>query len=179
LPAAETAADYRTTPANTSVATTNDRLCGVPKYGEYSNLKWPLGLQGYFDYDEAVACAQVKNKPILMIFKGEHCAKCREMEANIWTDAEVLRLMNERFVLLALYTDVKIPLPEDEYFTSAVDGKLKKTLGQKNADIEITRYRTNEFPYYAILDSNGKTVGQPVGYTGDVEKFRSFLHTEF
>jgi thiol:disulfide interchange protein DsbD len=176
LPAEETAATQKNT-TNAPAAPAYDRLCGVPKYSEYPNLKWTAGLQGYFHYDDAIACAQAKNKPILMIFKGEHCAKCREMEANIWTDAEVLRLMNERFVLLALYTDVKIPLPENEYFISTFDGKLKKTLGQKNADMEIIRYQTNEFPYHAILDSNGKTIGQPLGYTNEVEIFRDFLNS--
>ncbi|MDR3093074.1 MAG: thioredoxin family protein [Bacteroidales bacterium] len=148
-------------------------LCGVPKYGD--KLSFPLGLRGYFDYDEAIACAQKQNKPILMIFKGHGCAKCREMEANIWTDAETLALLNGKFVLLALYTDDNTPLTETEFFTSAFDGKVKKTLGQKNTDIEITRYQTNAFPYYAILTPDGETIGNPMGYTNKVEEFRDFL----
>ncbi|MDR0815159.1 MAG: thioredoxin family protein [Bacteroidales bacterium] len=149
------------------------QLCGVPKYSD--KLSFPLGLQGYFDYDEAIACAKKQNKPVLMVFKGHGCAKCREMEANIWTDGEVLNLLNEKFILLALYTDDDTPLPEAAHFTSAFDGKVKKTLGQKNTDIEITRYQTNAFPYYAILTPDGETVGKPMGYTGKVEEFRDFL----
>ena len=152
-----------------------DHLCGIPKYSDHANLSWPHGLQGYFDYDEAIACAKEKNKPVLMIFKGHACAKCREMEAIVWRDSEILRLMNDRFVLLALYTDDTTPLPQSEYITSTFDGKVKKTMGQKNADIEATRYRANTFPYHAILNTKGETIGQPMGFTSDVEEFRDWL----
>ena len=152
-----------------------DHLCGIPKYSDHADLGWSHGLQGYFDYDEAVACAKEKNKPVLMIFKGHACAKCREMEAIVWIDTEVRQLMNDRFILLALYTDDTTPLPEDEYVRSTFDGKVKKTMGQKNADLEITRYQVNAFPYHAILDTNGETIGQPMGYTSSVEEFKSWL----
>jgi thiol:disulfide interchange protein DsbD len=154
-----------------------DHLCGVPKYSDHANLSWPHGLQGYFDYDEAVACAKEKNKPVLMIFKGHTCAKCREMEAIIWPDPDVLRLMNDRFILLALYTDDTAPLPENEWITSTFDGKVKKTMGQKNMDMEITHYQVNAFPYHAILNVTGETIGKPMGYTSNAEEFRDWLKT--
>jgi thiol:disulfide interchange protein DsbD len=160
---------------HTPVAPSYNRLCGVPRYGDHSNLGWPLGLQGYFDYDEAIACAKKQNKPLLMIFKGHGCAKCREMETNVWPDAEIFGLMNSQFVLLALYTDDNSPLPENEYVTSAFDGKVKKTMGQKNADFEITRYGINTFPYYAILDTNGEDIVPPTGYTKKTEEFKNWL----
>ncbi|MDR2037484.1 MAG: thioredoxin family protein [Bacteroidales bacterium] len=151
-----------------------NHLCGIPKYSDHANLSWPLGLQGYFDYDEAFNCAKEQNKPVLLIFKGHACAKCKEMEANIWPDAEALNLMNQRFVLLALYTDDTTTLPEDEHITSSFDGKVKKTMGQKNADLQITRYQINTIPYYVILDIKGETIAK-MGYTKDVEEFRDFL----
>ncbi len=152
-----------------------DRLCGTPKYGDNTELSWPLGLQGYFDYDEAVACAKEKNRPVLMIFKGHTCAKCMEMESTVWPDPEVLRLMNEKYILLALYTDDTTPLPESEYITSAFDGKVKKTMGQKNLDLEITRFQKNSQPYHVILSPDGETIGTPMGYTKSAEEFKEFL----
>ena len=157
------------------LAQSPDHLCGVPKYSDHADLSWPHGLQGYFDYDEAIACAKEKNKPALMIFKGHACAKCREMEAVVWPDPEVLRLMNDRFILLALYTDDTTPLPENEYITSNFDGKVKKTMGQKNADIEATRYGVNTVPYHVILNANGETIGKPMGYTSSTEEFKIWL----
>ena len=153
----------------------NDALCGVPRFSENTRLSWPHGLQGYFDLDEALACAKEKNKPVLLIFKGHACAKCREMEALVWTDPEILQLMNTRFILLGLYTDDNTRLPENEWITSTDDGRLKRTMGQKNADFQITRYNVNAFPYHAILDFNGETIGSTMGYTSNIEEFKNWL----
>jgi thiol:disulfide interchange protein DsbD len=173
LPAAQNNRTGGTTQA--MLTQTPDHLCGVPRYSDHADLTWPHGLKGYFDYDEALACAKEKNKPVLMIFKGHACAKCREMEAIVWPDPETLRLMNDRFILLALYTDDTTPLPDSEYITSSFDGKVKKTMGQKNADLEQTRYRINSFPYHVILNPNGETIGKPLGYTSDPQQFRDWL----
>ncbi len=171
LPAAKN--DRMGTVQQTGLIPSPNHLCGVPKYSNH--LSWPLGLQGYFDYDEAIACAKEKNKPVLMIFKGHACAKCKEMEALIWPNAEILNLMNDRFILLALYTDDNTPLSKNEYITSTFDGKVKKTMGQKNADLEISRYNINTYPYHVMLNTNGETIGKPMGYTGSVEEFRNWL----
>ena len=152
-----------------------DHLCGFPRFSDHANLSWPHGLKGYFDYDEAIACAQEKNKPVLMIFKGHACAKCREMEALVWPNPEILRLMNDRFILLALYTDDTSPLPENEWITSTNDGRLKRTMGQKNADLQITRFRVNAFPYHVILNPSGETIGNTLGFTSNVEEFANWL----
>ena len=161
--------------AQALITQTPDHLCGVPRYSDHPKLKWSNGLRGYFDYDDAIACAKEKNKPVLMIFKGHGCAKCREMEATVWTDYEILRLMNDRFILLALYTDDNTPLPENEWITSSHDNKIKKTMGQKNADFEITHFHVNAFPYYVVLNTNGETIGEPMGYTSSVEEFKNWL----
>ena len=158
-----------------TITLSSEHLCGIPRYSDNARLSWPHGLQGYFDYDEAIACAKEKNKPVLLIFKGHACAKCREMEAIVWTDPEILHLMNERFILLGLYTDDKTRLPENEWITSTYDGREKRTMGQKNADYQITRYHVNAFPYHVIIDTNGETIGQTMGYTSNVEEFKNWL----
>ena len=154
-----------------------DHLCEDPKYSERPGLYWSHGLKGYFDYEQALACAKEKNKPVLLIFKGHACTKCREMEAIVWIDPEILRLMNERFILLALYTDDTTQLPENEWITSTNDGRIKRTMGQKNADFQITRYQANTFPYHVILNANGETIGPTMGYTSSVEEFRNWLNS--
>ena len=175
LPAAD---NYRTSVSSQAIITqSHDHLCETPKYSDRPGLSWPHGLQGYFDYNQAIACAKEKNKPILMIFKGHACAKCREMEALVWTDSEILRLMNDRFILLGLYTDDTTPLPENEWITSTYDGRVKRTMGQKNADFQITRYNINAFPYHVILDTNGETIGNTMAFTSNVEEFKNWLKT--
>ena len=170
---------YRMTDATSQYVVTQlpDHLCGVPKYSDNTRLGYPYGLSGYFDYDEALICAREKNKPVLLIFKGHACPKCREMEALVWSDPEILRLMNEQFILLALYTDDTTPLPENEWITSTQDGRIKRTMGQRNADFQITRYDTNAFPYHAILNANGETVGETIAFTSSIEVFANWLKT--
>ena len=38
-------------------------------------------------------------------------------------------------------------LPENEWITSTLDGKVKKTIGKLNEDLEISKFKTNALPY--------------------------------
>jgi thiol:disulfide interchange protein DsbD len=73
----------------------------------------------------------------------------------------------------ALYTDDKTELPQTEWYTSAFDGKLKKTMGQQNLDYLMTRYKVNSTPFFAI--EGGKS-NATLGYTADTEEFLRFLN---
>ena len=67
--------------------------CGTPKYGNF--LELPYGIQGYFDYEQALACAKKQDKPLFIDFTGHGCVNCREMEAAVWSDPEVLKKLKE------------------------------------------------------------------------------------
>ena len=94
----------------------NYTLCEDPKYGDFLHL--PHGLKGYFDYDQALACAREQGKPLFIDFTGHGCTNCREMEAVVWSHPEVLRRLKEDYVIAALYVDDKTKLPESEWYTS-------------------------------------------------------------
>jgi thiol:disulfide interchange protein DsbD len=157
------------TPGSTIPST----LCDKPKYNEF--LKLPHGLQGYFDYNQALACAKKQNKPLFIDFTGHGCVNCREMEANVWSDPRVLKRLREGFVMAALYVDDKSEVPEKEWFTSTYDGKVKKTIGKQFADLQITRFHVNSQPYYVLLDTSGNLLVKPRAYDLDVDAFISFL----
>ncbi|GAH75910.1 unnamed protein product, partial [marine sediment metagenome] len=116
-------------------------LCDDPKYADFLHL--PYGLTGYFDYPQGLACAKALNKPVLLDFNGHACSNCKEMEAKVWSDPDVLKRLKENFVIVALYIDDRTKLPEDEWVNSGFDGKIKKTIGKKNADFQISRFRIN------------------------------------
>lgn len=149
-------------------------LCETPKYGDF--LELPHGLKGYFDYKQAIACAKTTGKPVFIDFTGHGCVNCREMEANVWANAEVLQKLKNDFIVLAIYVDDKTELPKNQWYTSKYDGKLKKTLGKQNADFQIEKFKTNAQPYYAIVDANGDLLAQPIAYNLDVANFLSFLN---
>ncbi|PTN09873.1 cytochrome c biogenesis protein CcdA [Mangrovibacterium marinum] len=143
------------------------------KYSDFLHL--PHGLQGFFDYEEGMAYAKQVGKPVFIDFTGHGCVNCREMEASVWSDPRVLkRLMND-YVLIALYVDDKKQLPEDEWVTSSYDGRVKKTIGKKNADFQISRFGVNAQPYYVLLDHQGKELTQPKAYDLDADNFVQFL----
>ncbi|UXP33693.1 protein-disulfide reductase DsbD family protein [Reichenbachiella agarivorans] len=148
-------------------------ICEVPKYADF--LHFPHGIQGYFDYEQALACAKEQNKPVFIDFTGHGCVNCREMEAKVWSDPMVLQRLNEDFVMLALYVDDKTDLPESEWVTSSYDGKIKKSIGKKNADFQIARLDNNAQPYYVILDTNGELLLPPKAYDLNIASFVEFL----
>jgi thiol:disulfide interchange protein DsbD len=148
-------------------------LCEEPKYADL--FEWPHGLQGYFDYEQALRCAREQNKPLFIDFTGHGCVNCREMEARVWSEPEVLKRLNEDFVLVALYVDDKMELPSSQWYTSTYDGKEKKTIGKQNADFQITRFNNNAQPYYVILDGNEELLVAPKAYDLDPKNFVQFL----
>ncbi|MCS5490853.1 protein-disulfide reductase DsbD family protein [Algoriphagus limi] len=138
-------------------------------------LEIPHGIKGYFDYDQALRAAKKANKPLLIDFTGHGCVNCRKMEENVWVDSEVLRRLKEDFVMVALYIDERLELPESEWYTSSYDGKVKKTLGKQNADFQITQFQNNAQPYYVILDHEEKLLAKPRAYDTDIQGFIEFL----
>jgi len=143
------------------------------KYGDLLHI--PFGIEGYFDYEEALAAAKKEGKPLLIDFTGHGCVNCRKMEENVWSDPQVLARLKDDFVMVALYIDERLELPESDWYTSSYDGKVKKTLGKQNADFQITRFNNNAQPYYVILDHQEKLVAKPRGYDSDLSAFIEFL----
>ncbi len=143
------------------------------KYSEFLHL--PHGLKGFFDYEEGMAYASQKNMPVLLDFKGHACSNCKEMEGKVWSDSQVLKRLREEYVIIALYTDDRYKLPENEWITSDYDGKVKKTLGKKNMDLQISTYDTNTQPFYVLLDPSGNPLAEPRGHNLDVRAFAEWL----
>lgn len=165
------------TPHNggTFTASQENEICEKPKFSEFLHL--PHGLEGYFDYNQGIACAKKLGKPVFIDFTGHGCVNCREMEANVWSDPRVLERLRNDFVVIALYVDDKSTLPESEWVTSTYDGKVKKTLGKKYADFQISRYGVNAQPYYVLLDNSEQLLVQPKAYDLNADHFVEFLDT--
>lgn len=153
--------------------TVNKAECGTPKYGDF--LQLPHGLRGYFDYEQGLKCAKELGKPVFIDFTGHGCVNCREMEANVWSDPRVLRLLREEFIIVALYVDDKTHMPEEDWVVSERDGKVKKTIGKKYADFQISKYNVNAQPYYVLLDNEENILMPPRAYNLNADEFVQFL----
>lgn len=147
--------------------------CGdEPLYGDFLHI--PHGIAGYFDYEEALACARAQNKPLFIDFTGHGCVNCREMEAQVWSDPAVLKMLKEKFVVVALYVDDKTQLPEKKWKISNVDGNVKKTIGDQNLDFQICNFDESAQPLYVTMNKNEELLAKPVGYVS-LDEFKGFL----
>ncbi|MBN1387715.1 MAG: thioredoxin family protein [Bacteroidales bacterium] len=150
-----------------------NNACSEPKYADKFEL--PYGLTGYFDLEQGLACAKERNIPVFIDFKGHACSNCKEMESKVWSDPEVLKRLRNNFVIIALYCDDRTRLPEDEWITSDIDGKVKKTLGQINTDHEISMFGTNTQPLYAITDHEGNPLVEPMAFNLNIKDYIDWL----
>ena len=131
-------------------------------------------LPGYFTLEEGLAASKASGKPVFVDVTGHGCTNCREMEARVWSDPEVLRRLRDNFEIVALYTDDKQKLPESEWFTTPA-GKTLKTLGSVNSYIARTRFEVNAQPNYLILSPEGEILAGPRGYNLSIPGFIQFL----
>lgn len=148
-------------------------LCSEPKHSDIFHM--PLGLKGYFDYKQGLECAAEQKKPVLIDFKGHACANCKRMEANVWSNPEILSRLRNNFVIIELYVDDRTQLPENEWIVSSIDGKQKKTIGKIWEDLEISKFKTNALPLYVITDHEGNALNNPMPTNLNVEEYKKWL----
>jgi thiol:disulfide interchange protein len=159
---------------NSHAANSQPSTCSTASYSDKLHL--PHELNGYFDYKEAIACAKQQNKPLFIDFTGHGCVNCRKMEAKVWSHDQVLKHLNNDFVVAALYVDDPTEVAENKWVISSFDQKTKKTIGAINGDIQITKFNNNAQPYYILLDPfTEQLLAQPMAYNEDVTEFTDFL----
>ena len=167
---------------NNNSSSSSDQLPTPVKYYDQMKKYEPevvvqYGMITYFDYDEALAVARKFRRPLMLDFTGINCVNCRKMEGEVWSDPEVMKRLKNNFVIVSLYVDVQnIDLqPSEQYFSKTLDKKIT-TLGDKNADFQVTEYNANTQPYYFFLDANeNRLEPEGYGYDSNVEKFKNML----
>jgi len=167
--------DLSTGVGNSTAAHTDGK---VKKYAEiFHERGTPKGFDPYYDYDQALATAKELNKPVLIDFTGWNCVNCRKMEANVWTDPAVAKLLKEEFVMAELFGDDKTELPVNEQIVSAYSNKKIKTIGNKNSDFQASAFNSNSQPLYVIVDPNGQVLVPQSGANYNVEQYKAFLQS--
>ncbi len=111
----------------------------------------------FHEYQAALDKAKAENKPVFINFTGANCTNCRWMEANMFPESDVYKLLTEEFVPLELWTDRLNP--QDK--------------ANQKIQLELTGDVT--LPIYAVVSPEGKVVKLFPGSTRDKEQFISFL----
>ncbi len=159
----------------TFTSSSNDALhsTGSKKYAD--RLHAPLGIDAFFDYEEGLAYAKKVGKPVFLDFTGHSCTNCRKMENAVWPDPEVLKRLKNDFVVISLYVDDRTELPEADKYVSKYTGKKVKTLGNRNVDLQVSKFNSNAQPLYVIVDAEGNPLTVTHGYKEDIAGYISFL----
>ena len=137
-------------------------------------LKHIDGIPGFFDLEEALEFSKGAGKPVFIDFTGAACVNCREMESRVFSDPQIKNILNNEFVFVSLYGDVKTEVAESDWVTLP-NGKVLKSLGKINTNFIMEKYKVNAMPYYIIVDAQGNQVVEPRGYDLDKDAFKKFL----
>jgi len=135
-----------------------------------------LKLDAFFDYDEGIAYAKKVIKPVLIDFTGHACVNCRKMEANVWPDPEVYKMITQDYVLIQLYVDDKTEVAKEDVVITP-SGKVLSTIGKKWSDLQASKFKANSQPFYVLLDPNTTALlAPPQGADYEIDNYRNFLH---
>lgn len=136
----------------------------------------PLGLNVFFDYEEGMEYAKAQKKMVMLDFTGHACVNCRKMEANVWTDPQVLSFLKNNVIIIQLYVDDRTELAvEDQQKTSA--GKLLKTIGSKWSYLQASQFESNSQPFYVLMNSSNRQVlVKPKGADYDPITYLNYLN---
>jgi thiol:disulfide interchange protein DsbD len=138
------------------------------------NITVAHGLRAWDNLPDGLAAAKAAGKPVFLDFTGYGCVNCREMEARVWSDPEVLRRLRDDFVIVALYVDDKTRLPEEEWVYND-RGHALKDVGRVNSWIALHDFGVNAQPNYFLLDGDGRRIAGPRPYNLDIPGFIAFL----
>lgn len=144
---------------------------GAPKYSDFLHL--PHGLQGFFELEEARAYAESVGKPLFIDFTGHGCVNCREMESRVWSDPQVLQILRNDYVIVALYCDDKKQADESDWIVTG--DRTLKSIGKINSHIAYTDYGVNAQPCYVLEGRDGQLLAEPRSYDLDIDAFVRFL----
>ncbi len=130
----------------------------------------------FLDYEEGMAYAKAKGLPVMLDFTGYGCVNCREMEAKVWTDAQVKDIIRNKYVLISLYVDEKTALPETQTVTESDGSESKlRTIGQKWSYLQRVKFGANAQPFYVLLDNEGKPLNTSYSHNEDIPAFVKWL----
>ena len=127
------------------------------------------------DYETGMAYARQVGKPVIIDFSGYGCVNCRKMEASVWIDAEVKKLLEQNYVLITLMVDDKKPLAEPMVVQEDGHEVKLRTIGDKWSYLQRVKFGANAQPFYVLLDHQGKPLAPSRAYDEDVPAYISFL----
>ena len=124
------------------------------------------------DYESALKYAKLVNKPLFVDFTGNACVNCRLMESTVWVTPEVFPMLRDSVVIVSLYVDSRVALPQEDRKEVMWYGKKRslETMGEKWAYLQTTKYSSSSQPQYVVLNHMENTISNGTKGTETDEK---------
>lgn len=129
----------------------------------------------YDEFDKGMDAAKEMGKPVFLDFSGFGCVNCRKMEASVFEDDRVKRLIESDFVMITLMVDDKRELPEPVVLEQQGKKMELQTYGDLWSYLQQHKFMANTQPYYVVLDNEGNLLSGPVSYDENIGRFVDFL----
>jgi len=158
-------------------------LSGFPPPKYYSYFKQEHEIKTFNDFEKGMSYAREQKKPVMIDFTGWACVNCRKMEEDVWVEDTVKNILNNKYVVISLYVDERTKLSEEKQHSVDVPdgegGKKKKkirTTGDQWSTLEALTFGNNTQPLYVLLSPDTLLLGNPVGYTPNIDTYVEYLN---
>lgn len=119
------------------------------------------GKVTWVSFNEGMAKAKAENKKVILDVYTDWCTWCKKMDSDVYTDAKVAQIMNEKFVAIKLNAEANKSIQYEN--TSYTHAEFSQALG-------VTGY-----PATVFFGTDTKPITLLPGYV-DAERFASILH---
>jgi thiol:disulfide interchange protein len=116
-----------------------------PAASKTSLIRWVTPEQG-------MALAEQSTRPVLLDFTAEWCAPCHVLDAEVFRDPDLARIINERFIAVRV-----------------VDRKREEGRNTALVDELQQRFTVSSFPTVLFVDGEGNVRGRMEGFQGKQE----------
>lgn len=129
----------------------------------------------FSDFESGMEYAKKMNKPVLVDFSGYGCVNCRKMEASVWTNTDVKKIIENDYVLITLMVDDKTPLEAPIKIEEYGKSRTLRTVGDKWSYLQRSKFGANAQPYYVLLDTEGNPIAPAYSFNESVPEYINFL----
>ena len=129
------------------------------------------------DFEAGLALARSEGKRVFIDFTGYGCVNCRKMEATVFQDGRIRRILERDYVFVRLYVDDKTKLTEPIRVEQGGKQRTLRTVGDHWSFLQATRFGAQTQPFYVILDASGTQLAPPRSYDEDADAFLRWLQT--
>lgn len=114
----------------------------------------------WHSWEDGIKLAEKKNKKVFVDIYTDWCGFCKRMDANTFSDPDVIKYMNKNFVMIKLNGETKEELQyKGKTYSYAKSGRR----GYNGLAVELAK-RNPAYPTFVFLDNDQNVINNVIGY---------------